>query len=90
MHAPHLVREHERAGRGEPQPQLGEDERGGEEPRARQPGVALEAPPRPRLAQRFAAAFAAAGAAAGAGASATASVVPGTLPACAASATYRW
>ena len=83
MHAPHLVREHERHRGHDPQRQLEDEQRKDEEAGAGQPGVALEAPPRPAIRQRFsAAAFTGA-----AGASATASVTPSTWPACSASAT---
>ena len=86
VHAPHLLGETQGPRRRAAEDQL-EDEQGeDDEARAREPGVALEAPPRPWVRQRFAAAFAGAGA----GAIATASVTPSTLPACAASATYRW
>ena len=91
MDLAHRVGEAQRDGSEEPQRELESDERTGEEPRAGEPGVALEAPPRRRVRQFFLAATLGWGEAAADGfETATASTTPSTLPACSADTTNRW
>ena len=85
----HRVREAQRHRGREPQPELDQQQRTGEEPRAGEPGVALEAPPRHGLGHFLAAALDGVGGA-GAAATLTASTTPSTAPACSADTTNRW